>query len=256
MQFHGLWADAFDEAQQACEWLSLPVSPEGPADAFYRIGELHRLRGAYAEAEDAYRQASRLGRRPEPGLPLLWLARGRPDAAHIALRRALDEETNLGQRAGLLDAVIQVLLAQGDVAGARTRAGELREIATALGAPLVRALCLMAEGSASLAEHKPGDALSPLRQAWMAWQRLEAPYEAARARLLIGCAYRDLGDRESAAMELDAARWVFQQLDALPDLARVDALAPGAGARDAPGGLTPRELDVLRLIAAGHSNKE
>src|SRR5207237_568642 len=130
---YGSWSDAFEEAQRACEWLSLPVSPEGPADAFYRIGELYRLRGAYAEAEEAYRKASRLGRRPEPGLPLLWMARGQLSAAHNTLRRALEEETDLGRRAGLLDAAIQVLLAQGDVSSAKTRATELCDIATALG---------------------------------------------------------------------------------------------------------------------------
>jgi DNA-binding CsgD family transcriptional regulator len=256
MQFHGAWADAFEEARRACEWLSQPVSPEGPADAFYRIGELHRLRGAYAEAEEAYRQASRLGRRPEPGLPLLWMARGRLDAAQTALRRALAEETNPGRRAGLLDAAIQVLLAQGDVAGARTEAIELRDIATSLGAPVVHAACAMAEGAALLAEGEPGAALGPLRRAWMEWQRLEAPYDAARVRLLIGRAYRDLGDQESAAMEFDAARWVFQQLGALPDLARADALASSFEVKATPGGLTMREVEVLRLIAAGQTNKE
>jgi DNA-binding CsgD family transcriptional regulator len=256
MQFHGSWSDAFEEAQRACAWLSLPVSPEGPADAFYRIGELHRLRGAYAEAEDAYRQASRLGRRPEPGLPLLWMARGHLDAAHTALKRALEEETDLARRAGLLDACIQVLLARGDVAGARARAVELRDIAAALGAPVVRASCVMAEGVALLAEHQPGAALGPLRQAWTEWQRLEAPYDAAKVRLLIGRACRDLGDEQSAAMEFDAARWVFQQLGALPDLAQVDALASRSEARAAPGGLTMREMDVLRLISAGQTNKE
>jgi DNA-binding CsgD family transcriptional regulator len=256
MQFHGSWSDAFEEAQRACEWLSLPVSPEGPADAFYRIGELHRLRGAYAEAEEAYRQASRLGRRPEPGLPLLWMARGQLSAAQTALHRALEEETDLARRAGLLDAEIQILLAQGDVSGARTRAIDLQDIAMALGAPVVRASCLMAEGAALLAEHQAGAALGPLRRAWTEWQRLEAPYDAARVRLLIGNAYRDLGDQESAAMEFDAARWVFQQLGALPDLARVDALASHSDAKEAPGGLTMRELDVLRLIAAGQTNKE
>ncbi len=256
MQFHGAWADALAEAQRACAWLSQPASPEGPADAFYRVGELHRLRGEYAAAEEAYRQASRLGRRPEPGLPLLWLAQGRIEAAHAALRRALAEETGPGQRAELLDAAIQALLAAGDIAGARRHAGELREIATALGAPLLRARCLMAEGTAAFAEHAPEAALGPLRRAWMEWQRLEAPYEAARARLLIGCAYRELGDHDSAAMEFDAARWVFQQLGALPDLARVEAFAAPAGATQTPGGLTLRELDVLRLIAGGQTNKE
>ncbi len=256
MQFAGAWADAFAEAQQACASPSLPAIAEGAAEAFYRIGELHRLRGAYAEAEDAYRQANRLGRPPEPGLPLLWLARGQRDAAHSALRRALDGEADLARRAGLLDAAIQVLLARGDVAGAKAEADELREIAAALGAPLVRALCHQAEGAALLAEHEPAAALAPLRRAWMEWQRLEAPYEAARVRLLIGRAYRALGDRESAAMELDAARWVFEQLGALPDLARVDAFATGSEAGEASSGLTPRELDVLRGIAAGQSNKE
>jgi DNA-binding CsgD family transcriptional regulator len=114
----------------------------------------------------------------------------------------------------------------------------------------------MAEGAAALAEHEPGAALGPLRRAWMEWQRLEAPYDAARTRRLIGRAYRDLGDQESAAMELDAARWVFHQLGALPDLAQVDALTSHTGARETPGGLTLRELDVLRLIAAGQTNKE
>jgi DNA-binding NarL/FixJ family response regulator len=85
---------------------------------------------------------------------------------------------------------------------------------------------------------------------------LEAPHDAAKVRLLIGCAYRDLGDQESAAMEFDAARWVFHQLGALPDLARVDALASPAEATATPGGLTMREMDVLRLIAAGQTNKE
>jgi DNA-binding CsgD family transcriptional regulator/tetratricopeptide (TPR) repeat protein len=256
MQFHGSWSDALAEAQRACEWLSLPVSPEGPADAFYRVGELYRLRGQYAEADEAYRQASRLGRQPEPGLPLLWMARGQLGPAHTALHRALEEETDLARRAGLLDAIIQVLLAQGDVAQARLWATELGDIATALGAPVARASHLTAEGAALLAEREPGAALVPLRQAWTEWQRLEAPYDTARVRLLIGCAYRDLGDQESAAMELDAARWVFQQLGALPDLARIDTLVSHTEAKQTPGGLTVRETEVLRLIAAGCTNKE
>jgi DNA-binding CsgD family transcriptional regulator len=184
------------------------------------------------------------------------MAQGQIGAAQAALHRALDEETDLGRRAGLLDAEIQVLLAQGDVSGARAKATELRDIATTLGAPVVRAICAMAEGAALLAEREPGAALGPLRRAWMEWQQLEAPYDAARVRLLIGCAYRDLGDQESAAMEFDAARWIFQQLGALPDLARVDGLASPSGAKQAPGGLTMREVEVLRLIAAGQSNKE
>jgi DNA-binding CsgD family transcriptional regulator len=254
MQFHGAWSDAFEEARRACEWLSSPVSPEGPADAFYRIGELHRLRGELSDAEESYRQASRLGRRPEPGLPLLWLARGQFDAAGAALRRALEEEQDLARRSLLLEADAQVLLGTGDIAGARARNSELAEIASGLDSPALRALCAATEGAVLLAEGQATTALAPLRRAWMEWQKLEAPYEAARVRLLIGMVYRDLGDQESAAMEFDAGRWVFQQLGALPDLMRIDALATRSEDSRCPVD-SAREVEVLRLVAAG-SNKE
>ena len=89
MRLRGDWEDALQEAMRACDWLSLPTSPEGPADAFYQLGEMHRLRGNLAAADEAYRQASRTGRPPEPGLALLWLARGRTNAAAAAVQRAL-----------------------------------------------------------------------------------------------------------------------------------------------------------------------
>jgi DNA-binding NarL/FixJ family response regulator len=92
-----------------------------------------------------------------------------------------------------------------------------------------------------------------LRGAWLAWQDLEVPYQAARVRVLIGLACRELGDQDGAEMELDAARWVFRQLGAAPDLARVETLSQRADARS--GGLTARELQVLRLVAAGATNK-
>lgn len=257
MQFHGSWKDAFEEAQRACEWLSGPVVPEGAADAFYRIGELHRLQGKYAEAEEAYRQASRLGRQPEPGLPLLWLARGQRDAARNALRRALGEVSReFAKRAGLLDADVEVCLALGDVPGARAGAEELAQIAERLEAPYLRAVAGRAHGAVLLAEGDAAGCLGPLRRAWSDWQQMEAPYESARVRVLIGLAYQALGDKDSAAMEFDAARWVFEQLGAMPDLARLDSVASEPTAPAAPGGLTAREAEVLRLVATGCTNKQ
>jgi DNA-binding NarL/FixJ family response regulator len=255
-QFHGSWSDALEEATRACEWLSGPLSPEGAADAFYRIGELHRLQGSYAEAEEAYRQASRQGRPPEPGLPLLWLARGQVDAASAAIRRALSETTEPPKRAPLLDADVQVCLALGRVDEARASAEALADLAAPFDSPYLRALAARTEGTVLLAEGRATESLAALRRAWSEWQSLEAPYEAAQVRALIGAAYRQLGDGESAAMEFDAARRVFQELHALPDLARLDAIvAPQEPAR-LPGGLTLRELDVLRLVAAGDTNKQ
>jgi len=257
MRLRGDWADALEEARRACEWLSSPTSPEGPGDAYYELGELYRLRGDVAAAEDAYRQASRLGRRPEPGLPLLWLSLGRVDAAQAAIRRAL-EETSPGdrsRRAQLLAACAEVSVAAADIPVADAAAAELSEMARALDAPPLRALADRTEGSVLIAHGDARSALAPLRRSWTAWNALDAPYEAARVRLLIADAYRALGDQESAAMEIDAARWAFEQLGARADLARLDAAAQGVMVEEPPAGLTRRELEVLRLIALGETNK-
>jgi DNA-binding CsgD family transcriptional regulator len=254
MRLGGDWEEALREARRACDWLSRPTTPEGAADAFYQLGELHRLRGDFTAADAAYRQASRLGRSPEPGVALLWLARGRSDAAAAAVGRALEEVGgDPARRSELLAARVEILLALGGTAEARTAAAELVELAVALDAPPLRGLADRAEGGVLLAEGEPRAALAPLRRAWAAWHRLEAPYEAASARVLVAAACRALGDEESAAMELDAARWVFERLGAAPDLARLDAAA--AALAPAVRGLSARELEVLALIAAGETNK-
>jgi ATP/maltotriose-dependent transcriptional regulator MalT len=257
MRIRGEWPVALEEAQRACEWLSMPASPEGAGDAHYQMAELHRLRGQYAEAEAAYRQAVRCGRRPEPGLPLLWLARGQGESAKTALRRSLDESGNdRCLRATLLVAYVEVLLALGDTAGARAAATELAEIARLLDSLFLSAAVDDVEGRLAIVDGSGADALAPLRRAWMAWQRLDAPFEAARERVQIGIVYRELGDTESAAMEFDAARWVFQQLGARPALESLNALAPSLSTMDRVGGLTVREVEVLRLVAEGRTNKE
>ena len=128
-------------------------------------------------------------------------------------------------------------------------AGELTRLADDLGAPYLTAVAAHANGAVLLAQGDPRGALGALRTAWTAWQELEVPYEAGRVRALIGLACRELGDRDCAELELAAARLVFRELAAAPDLARVEALSGGAAA--GAGGLTPRELEVLRLVAAG-----
>ncbi len=258
MRLRGDWGDALEEARRACEWLSSPQSPEGPGNAYYELGELYRLRGDFASAEDAYRQSSRLGRHPEPGLPLLWLALGRADAARAALQRALEEVSpaERGRRAELLAACVDVSLALGDTARAAVACEELEGIAISLDAMPLRALADRAAGSVLASTGDVRAALVPLRRSWMAWTRLEAPYEAARVRVLIAEAYRALGDEDSAAMELDAARWVFERLGAAADLARLDGVVAQPAPDDAsPTGLTRREVEVLRLIAVGETNK-
>jgi DNA-binding NarL/FixJ family response regulator len=254
LQLRGAWPEALEEARGATARFLEPAGHPAAGAAAYQEAELHRLRGEPAEAEEAYRRASRWGREPQPGLALLRLAQGEGAAAQAAIRRALDEASDRPDRTRLLPAFVEIALAGGDLPAARGAADELARAAEELEAPLLRATAAAAEGEVLLAEGDARAALAALRAAWAGWQELEAPYEAARARVGIGLACRALGDRDSAAMELDAARWAFQRLGAAPDLARLEALA-GDGPAGAAGGLTAREVEVLRLVATGRTNR-
>lgn len=255
LQLHGGWSDALDEAQRACEWLCRPPGQPAAGAAFYVKAELLRLQGELAAAEEAYREASKWGRKPQPGLALLRLAQGQADAARSTIRRVADEALEPRTRTRVLPAQIEILLATGDVATAREAADELTASASALGAPFLEAVAAHATGAVLLAEGDPRGALNALRSAATVWEQLDAPYEAARTRILIGLACRGLGDADTADLEWEAARDAFQRLSAGPDLDRVNSLLR-ASEPDSAHGLTPRELEVVRVVAAGASNKE
>ncbi|MGZ6515826.1 MAG: LuxR C-terminal-related transcriptional regulator [Actinomycetota bacterium] len=254
MQLRGDWGDAMEEARRAAERLADPPGQPAIGMAFYQQAELHRLRGEFDRAEDAYRQASNWGRTPHPGLAQMRLAQARVEDADGAIRRVIDEAEGRVARSRLLPAYVEIMIAVGDVASARAGANELSEIVEDVEAPYLRAVADHAGGAVLLAEGDARAALTLLRRAWTAWQELDAPYESARVRVLIGLACRALGDGDTAAMELDAARWIFERLGAGPDLSRVDSLAgKPTGGRGSP--LTDRELEVLRLVASGKTNR-
>jgi ATP/maltotriose-dependent transcriptional regulator MalT len=250
MQLHGAWRDALEEARLARERCEQAMNYAATGQALYQQGELHRLQGDYDSAEVAYREASRFGREPQPGLALLRLAQGDVEAAQAALRRVLGETTEPLLRAVFLPAHAEIMLAADELDEARHASEELEEIAVSTGRPMLDAMAAYTRGAVDVAAGDAQAALAPLRRAAQRWQELDAPYEVARARALVGQACRELGDSDSATLELDAARATFEQLGAARDLAR---LTPTDGA---PHGLSARELEVLRLVATGKSNRE
>jgi DNA-binding CsgD family transcriptional regulator len=258
MQLHGAWLDAIEEARRAGERsaqaMNRALNRASAAQADYRQGEIHRLRGEFAAAEEAYQDASRGGLEPQPGLALLRLAQGDSGAASAAIRRVLGETSELSKRVGLLPAYVEIMLAIGDIQEARSACRELGEISAGFQTGMLGAMAAQARGAVDLADGDVRAALVALRHARQVWQELEVPYEAARVRELLGLACRELGDDDTAALELEAARGDFANLGAAPDLARVDSLTRRASPIDAHG-LTPREHEVLRLIAAGKTNK-
>jgi ATP/maltotriose-dependent transcriptional regulator MalT len=251
LQLHGAWRDAVVEARLARQRCEQAMNRAATGQALYQLGELQRLQGDYEGAEAAYREASSFGREPQPGLALLRLAQGDHEAAQAAIRRVLGETTESLHRAVLLPAYVEIMLAADEGDEARGASRELDAIAAGSNRPMLEAIAAYARGAVELAVGDAQASLTPLRQASHLWQELDAPYEVARVRTLLGLACRELGDDDTGGMELDAARAIFAELGAAPSLDRLGSLSELA-----PYGLSTRELEVLRHVAAGKTNRE
>ena len=251
-QLHGDWARALDEATRACDRLA---GRPAIANAYYQLAEMHRLRGEFTEAEQAYRRVGEFGRQPQPGLALLRLAERRVNVAAAAIARVLDESSDRPSRCRVLPAYVDIMLAAHQVSPAQTATDELFAIAETLGAPFLQATAADARGAGLLAQGDPAGALIQLRRAVSIWRQMEAPYESARARVLVGQACRELGDADSAEIEFEAAGRVFQEMGAAPEAERLRQLISSAELSH-PNGLTAREVQVLRLVATGRTNRE
>ena len=254
LQLSGAWADALEEARRAGKRCEQAQNRAAAGEALYRQGEILRVLGDHPAAEDAYHEASRLGREPQPGLALLRLAQGRLDAAHASVRRMMAESTSSGSRAGLLSACVEVMLAAGHVEEARAACADLEELAGQDDGGALSALAAHARATVDLDGGDARAALAAARRAADTWRELAAPYDLARARVLLALACRKLGDQDAAELELEAARAAFEELGAQPDAARAAKLAAGDGGV-ARHGLSARELEVLRHLAAGETNK-
>lgn len=249
----GDWSQAEDEAWQVCHDLA-DMNVIAVAESHYQIGEIYRLRGDLARAEDAYTRAHRLGRDPEPGLALLRLSEARLDSAAASIRSGLaDDSMDSFNRARLRSAQVEIALADGDLGTATEAVAELSLIASTYSSPGLEARAWQASGALLLAQGNHLEALRRLRDTVRRWQELDAPYYAATSRVLAAQAYRALADHDAANLELNAAAAVFAELGAAGDSKRVEMLR---SSRPLPGSLTGREVEVLSCVAAGQSNRE
>lgn len=254
MQLQGDWQDAMHEIEQAHK-LAGKSTPPAEGDAFYCQGELYRLQGNFSKAETSYRRANQMGRKPQPGLALLKLALDQPKAAAEAIRQAEQENRDPVKRSTILPAFIEIMLETDQLQDALNAADELTNLSEKLDTEYLRAVAARARGLVLLEINKPREALEKLLQAWSTLKRVGALYESARTRVLIGLAYRALDAPDTADLELDAASWIFRQLGAAHDLSRTDILIKNTEPEKTHG-LTPRELEVLRSLATGNTNKE
>ena len=250
LQARGAWDEAEAEALRACEDLA-GIDVFAVADGYYEVAEVRRRRGEIAAAEDAYARAHEHGRDPQPGLALLRLAQGNTDAAAASIAAALTGfDGSRLERVPLLAAQVRIALAAGDVDLAGDAACRLSEIARSFDTRGIQACAHQCEGAVALARGQSVAALAALRSALVTWQELDAPYEAARTRVLLADAYQALGDGDAAARERAAARACFDRLGAVAEARALDRVAtPGRG------GLSPREHEVLALVARGLSNR-
>ncbi|MFE3444183.1 LuxR C-terminal-related transcriptional regulator [Nocardia sp. NPDC059180] len=252
MRLHGAYEAALEEFGLAVSRYLAAETTAAAGLALAERGDVLRIRGDFAEADEAYSRAIAYGYEPQPGLALLWSARGRSAAALSAIRRLVGEVADPVHRSRMLPAAIEVLLGAGETDEAATLSAALTEIAAGFGCAPLRAMAARAAGCVAIERAEYAEAVPELRRAVRIWSELGAPYETARCRVDIGRALWALGDEDSARAEFDAARRVFAELGAAPAERAVSALlTPGA-----PGGLSARELEVLRLVAAGRSNPE
>lgn len=252
MRLRGDWSRAEAELEQACRDLAADGQLVA-GHAWYELGELRRLRGEPG-VEEAFEQATALGHVAQPGLALHRLSQGDAQAAGAGLRRVLAERTHVGDRLVLLPAVVETWLAAGRLDEAKEAVIELERSAQTYPTTAVRAILDAARGAVALGEDRAGDALVRLRAASNRWRELDAPYETAQVSVRIGEGCRAVGDEEGAGMELRAALATFERLGARPDASRVRGLLSGQNAHLAV--LSPREIDVLRLIVRGRTNAE
>jgi DNA-binding NarL/FixJ family response regulator len=253
MKVQGAYDDALTELDRALARYAAAGGSAAVGLAHYEQGDVLRLQGAYAEAAVAFETAVRAGHDAQPGRSLLWVALGRVDTGVAAIKRAVAEATGPVERSRVLLGAVEILLAAGEADVAADLAEELSDIADAFGCAALRGSATYAVGLVALSAGNADRVVAAARAAGAAWESLSAAYDVARSHALLGRGLQLLGEDDSALAELTAARDALSALGAGPAAHDVDAALRST---TAPGGLSVREVEVLRLVAAGRSNAE
>ena len=256
-RLHGQLVEAEQRVLQACEEL-LKVNRYSAGWGYSELVEIRVHRGDLDGAEDALAQAVALGDDGQPGRARLLLARGDADAAVRSLRRSLSDPGFLAQerRIFLLPVYVEACVAAGEEQAATEGLAELEELAQRFGTAGPAASAAVARGRLALHQGQTEVAIAALREGVRGWSELEAPYEAARTRVLLANALSVDDDSAGAALELKAAARLADEFGfalSVDDRPIDDGGIPAA-AREL--GLTARELEVLALVAAGRTNRQ
>jgi LuxR family transcriptional regulator, maltose regulon positive regulatory protein len=257
--WRGAWADAERELTTAAAQLDA-AHPALQAEALVRLAELRRRQNRFEEAGELLRRSGGSPRVVLEGAALA-LDRGDAETAALAAARFLRRTpaSECADRLEGLEVWLRAALVLGDRPRVSTLLSEIRELSGAMATEPARAAAQLVEGLAARAEGDHETARQSFEDAVDLFGRCGAAFEQARAQLELAHELAALGKRQPAAVEADAARDIFERLGAETAAARADALARRysrpAPAPSGPGDLTPREVEVLRLIAQGLHNR-
>ncbi len=262
LMWGGAWSDAEAELERAIRYFA-GARPSMQEEPLVRLAELRRRQGRFDEAEALL---DKIGWHPHGRLVRAAIALDRGDAAAAAdlARRFLEQAppSNRTDRALAWELLLRAQLALGQTPDARA-VEEIQALA-AVGTDLLRASARTVDGLIAAAGGQPERARGALEDAISLFARAGATYEASRARVELARSLIALDRDDAAQAELERACRVFEELGATGDVRGTRVLladacarpAAAPGRRAAPGGLSARELEVLRLLAQGLRNLE
>jgi class 3 adenylate cyclase len=217
------------DALDAIEEL-MPANLIAAGWALTELGEIRRRRGDLSGARDAFRRSQELGGLPQPGLALLLLDEGKPDAALASITDALAQMIGVHRedRGSVLPAAVNIALAAGQINSARDALAELESWGRSFQTTASLASVAEARGQIQSASGEAEAAITSLREACRMWCEVDAPFEAARARVIVAGALRASGQESNATGELETALSAFERLGARREAERVRSMLQSA----------------------------